>query len=522
MRVWTWFACMMLAAWPLLSLAQDGPATEPQSPPPGNEAVTTSEPPAGPDIKPAAELYTNDRTAAGARAALVEFEKLSLENPDDVAILSWLGFLNVTLDQPEQAIPPLERADSIIRGRGRVDPEILTNLGNAYMAARRFDDAERTYSELTGLSPNVALFWYNLGGFYLERNRNAEAITAYERALSIESGSGAGTVALDSASRPLVLNNLGRAHEKLGNLDRAEEYYVQAATADPSSRLFNRNAGVVLHKQEKLERALPYLEAALRDKPDDERLVLVLADTYIRLEREDEALDLLEPLQNSFDRNGTYWYNLGVLRARAGNQAGAQDAYERAEKIDPNDEAVLRNLGLIYFRKGQYADAEVRFRKVVQISGTLDNKLNLAAALSKTGKLAQAVEYWREYVRANPNRSDVRMDLANALWNLGDKQMARFHYSTVMQAEPNNVQAITGMGLWNLNEGNRAEAEKLFRRAITADTKYMPAYLNLAVTLERLNRRRDAIATLEDALEIDPNYEDGRRTLDRLRAATTV
>jgi Flp pilus assembly protein TadD len=148
-----------------------------------------------------------------------------------------------------------------------------------------------------------------------------------------------------------------------------------------------------------------------------------------------------------------------------------------------------------------------------------DARINLAAALSKTGSMAEAVEVWRGLVRSHPSRNDLRLDLANGLWSLGETQQARFHYATILQSSPTNVYALNGMGLWHLLQSENGEAEKSFRAAIAANRNFLPAYNNLAVALERLNRRAEAILMLEQALRIDPNFADARRNLERMKAA---
>jgi superkiller protein 3 len=146
-------------------------------------------------------------------------------------------------------------------------------------------------------------------------------------------------------------------------------------------------------------------------------------------------------------------------------------------------------------------------------------KINLAASLSRLGETAQAVEIWRELVRANPSRNDLRLDLANGLWALGETQQARFHYATILQSAPNNAHALNGMGLWHLLQAENGSAEQMFRKAMNVDKNFVAAYNNLAVTLERLNKRAEAILVLEQALRIDPNFADAKRNLQRMKSA---
>jgi tetratricopeptide (TPR) repeat protein len=59
----------------------------------------------------------------------------------------------------------------------------------------------------------------------------------------------------------------------------------------------------------------------------------------------------------------------------------------------------------------------------------------------------------------------------------------------------------------------------MFRKAMNVDKNFVAAYNNLAVTLERLNKRAEAILVLEQALRIDPNFADAKRNLQRMKSA---
>jgi Flp pilus assembly protein TadD len=62
------------------------------------------------------------------------------------------------------------------------------------------------------------------------------------------------------------------------------------------------------------------------------------------------------------------------------------------------------------------------------------------------------------------------------------------------------------------------EAEAAFRAAVQANPKMVAAYNNLAVTMERRNRKKDAIALLERARKIDGTNADVNANLKRMRA----
>jgi tetratricopeptide (TPR) repeat protein len=145
--------------------------------------------------------------------------------------------------------------------------------------------------------------------------------------------------------------------------------------------------------------------------------------------------------------------------------------------------------------------------------------LNLASAAAKAGDLDKSIETWKTVIRENPNRTDVRVNLANALWINKDYDGAKYHYYTALQNSPNNAEAQNGMGLWYLRNSKLPEAKAAFQSSIRANAKFATAYNNLAVTLERMNQRKQAIGVLERATKIAPDNQQITDNLRRMKAA---
>ncbi len=461
--------------------------------PPGQE------PEVGIQVTDAAKLYREGKLSE----AIVLLEGLEKRNPQNVDVLAWLGFVYVRNNEPAKAVPVLERALAL---RPR-DLETLNNLGNAYAGSGQADKAIAQYQAMSALNPKMSEPYYNMGNIELGRKAFQKAIDYYREAI------------LRKSDDAFSFNNLGAGHEGLKQYDRAASAYGKASSLRPDIPLFGRNAGFALLRLRQQVEAIPYLERAIKD-PKDKASALALAEIYQRAKKPKEALRIMEALKDELTDNGPFWFNLGVMRNLDGNSAGAEAAYRKAMEINPNDADVLNNLGLVLFRKGDYPEATTMFQRLVGMKPeSISAKLNLAACYARQNDYAKAVEYWKEYVRQDPNRIDVRLDLANALWQLDDKQGARFHYTQVLSLDKNNVVALNGMGLFFLSESKLTDAERLFRQAMASKKDFMPPYNNLAITLERANKRPEAIKVLESALKINPGFEEARKNLERMRAA---
>lgn len=417
--------------------------------------------------------------------------------------LSWLGYISLSRGENEMAIEYLTRARAVDRN----DLEVLNNLGAAYLRTEKFTAATDVFESIVSLRPDLFEPLYNLGVCYQQNNRHADALNAYNRALEIR------------PDDPFAWNNKGRAHESLGQLREAAQAYSRASDLRPTEIVFARNATVMLSKAGMAGDAARYMER-VNQLGGDSSIQMVSVEGMVRAGQFQEADALLASLEGTQAGNAGYWYNRGVVASALGRGDDAIRFYRQAYEMDPQDVDTLNNLGLLYYGMEQFEEALPLFQEQVRLNPTsFEARMNLAATLSRTGKMTEAVELWRQLVRENPRRNDVRLDLANGLWTIGEAQQARFHYATILQSDARNAGAHNGMGLWHLLNAKNADAEASFRTAMSIDKNLYSAYNNLAVALERQNKRAQAILVLEQVLQMKPDFAEAQRNLQRMKAA---
>ena len=85
--------------------------------------------------------------------------------------------------------------------------------------------------------------------------------------------------------------------------------------------------------------------------------------------------------------------------------------------------------------QGQYGKARDALRAAEHTD--VDVLFLEAQILAHQGRLSEAVAAYRAILAANPGLTPVRQILAQTLFNMGDYDAARFHFRTLMEAEPN-------------------------------------------------------------------------------------
>lgn len=193
-------------------------------------------------------------------------------------------------------------------------------------------------------------------------NDAARAETALQRALSID--------AADEGARA-ALKALYEKHQRFAQLaamleeeaDRLEDPAKKVAAYQAVSKLR-------LEKLDDPGQAAAALEKASKLKPDDRELLLPLCDLYVRAGRGGEAVPVLRQIIASFGNKRTkelagFHQRLGQALESAGDTAGALEQYDAAFKIDLTNVAVLRDLGKLTYRTGDYERSQKTFRALL-------------------------------------------------------------------------------------------------------------------------------------------------------------
>lgn len=162
------------------------------------------------------------------------------------------------------------------------------------------------------------------------------------------------------------------------------------------------------------------------------------------------------------------------------NYEQAFKTLKEAEELDREDPVIQNNLGLAYFVKKDFGEAEGRFKSALKLKPSYSDALNNLARVH--------IELTR-YDEAIVELNNVTKDLS---------------YPTVEKAYVN-------LGLAYLKKGNSALALNHFRRAIDANGKFCPAHNYYGQALFNLQKFDEALESFETALKLcNNNYDEAR------------
>ncbi|AXC49072.1 hypothetical protein DRW48_04685 [Paracoccus suum] len=214
-----------------------------------------------------------------------------------------------------------------LRRLGEVRPVAELARVDALARADRLDDAEKAATVLTAAHPELASAWVALGDILRQREKYAQAVPAYTKALGLIEKT-------NSEGRWFPLYARGIAYERSGDFAAAE--------AD--------------------------MRAALKIRPEQAQILNYLGYSFIDRGHDlDEALGMIEKAAKLRPDDGYIQDSLGWGLYRLGRYAEAVTPMERAATQMSNDPLVNDHLGDVYWMVGRTREAEIQWSRALNL-----------------------------------------------------------------------------------------------------------------------------------------------------------
>ncbi|MBM4365181.1 MAG: tetratricopeptide repeat protein [Deltaproteobacteria bacterium] len=301
----------------------------------------------------------------------------------------------------------------------------------------------------------------------------------------------------------------GAALVALERPDGAQRYLDEALRLDPTRADLHLALGALYRAQKDLHLAIRHLENACRASPESWECHLLLGRTLAERARQVGGTRLVERAQ----------FHLVQALAR-----------EPSPDLLP---VLMRDLGLLCLQTGRYHDAEklfVRLRQHPRFSNAARKHLGQVAF--GLGKYKGAIQHYRQYLEgvaahAHGDDAGVLAQIGLAYLHLGELAKAREHCNKALLLDPDLLAARHALGCVLVEEGQVADAIKVFRDTLQEHPDDMVSYVELA----RTRRRAGDVAWLQRALEVEVSGfdqlpptggEQAPRTVARRRIAVLL
>ena len=474
------------------------------------------------------------------QAQVGQGDALSLQNHDNDALRCYREAIRLA---PKEPIPYLGLSRSLLRASSGSDaareareaaqkylslrgsgPQPYLFIAESFRRERKEAEAQETLEKAESLYPTDVNILYSLARAYRALGETAQATAVLERQrrlIAFEERKQALFQKISNAERTGDMTTARRLHievarsfEANGAYLAALDHFLKAQALSAVSENIGPDIARLLQRPEL---------AGLRYRNRSPEDILSEAKTALKAKQYDKASQAFLAALKQDPRNVAAMEGVGLAllgREREGDAATAVKYLISATRLDPKRAVAQMALGDLY----QAAHLPEEAQKCYQAATEADP--GDAAAWRRLGTVLRTFASHKEETEAafaravelSPNDAGLRLDQAEALAELGKTDAAETAYRAALAraADAQEVQARVGAFLARSNNADkRAEAEKLLRSALSADSNDDFTRYQLGALLAGENNLREAVALLEQSVAHDERALDALYALSR-------
>ena len=386
-------------------------------------------------------------------------------DPKNLPALFNLGFIAKKQLEYVQAENYLDRALHI-------DPnyaDALFELGSLKMEQRKFDEAIPLLRRCSEVSPRPSGAYYKLA----LAERSAHQLEASQRDMNVFK-----TLSKNPQPGPYPLQHF---------FD-----YVERRSA--------------LSAQQKNETDLRQLQAEVQQHPDRPRSLHLLAEAYLKLNRTNDAIEVIKRLDDVSGGDFRTNLSVGVLLGQSRLYPEAIHYFQAAIEANPGSDEAKYNLADAYFQSGEYANA-LQSLLSVSSDGQKDSSYSalIGDVYARLGRMADAIQYLQQATVASPDNDQYCAWLALAYLRADRADGAQATVQDGLARIPDSGTLHWVAGVVAVAQGSVREAEAYFVKAQELmPTREIP-FMSLGILYYEAGRIDDARQVLLRCMEMFPH-----------------
>src|SRR3989441_6820668 len=486
-----------------------------------------------------AQVYAEQRKALQALELLLKARKLAPGNTD---IIFLMGRLSMMQSYFEDAIQVLEEGLKIAPERAdlhaalgesyftvgkvdkatqefqtliRLDPSARSYvfMGLCYRHLGRFDEARKYLKEGLKKDPHNAACLYNLGFIENKQGNYPEAEKVLEEAVKASPNYDDALYELASVkiaqkkyedALPLlkrcaklttksaqVYYKLATAERVLRQSDAAERdlKIFETLSKDPSAGPYpfqhffeSVNQRMDLPPRQKAELDLQELLQVDARRPNQPRILYLLAETYLKVNQFDEARKTVARMDEVSGGDVRTALGMGELLARYKLYPEAIRHFQAALRADPGSDDAKYNLANAYFQVHDYSRALDAVEQCSPQSRNDEAFLALMADIdAHLGRTAEATRIFEKAIEKNPDNDQYYLSQALTQLRAGNTGAAQQALRRGLTRTPDSGRILWGLGVVSVLEGKNAQAEEYLKRALDLMPEWQGAYSTLGL-----------------------------------------
>jgi len=291
-------------------------------------------------------------------------------------------------------------------------PELMDRLGRMQLQLKENVLALGTFTNLVMLQPNTARARLGLAEALLANNEASAAWISVRRAIDTE-----------PASVPAVRAGVAMAL-RANKPDQALAMARRLQSELPyDSTGYQLEGEVELSRQQFDAAAAAFTKAMTRTSPAE--AAQRLHSTLLRARKPDEAQRVAERWLKDHPRDTGMWFHLGDAAVAQNRLAEAEERYRQVLQLQPKNVQALNNVAYMLAKQNKPGAVALAEKAVQLAPGRAALMDTLAASYAQENQLTKAVEMQTRVVALAPEAPQYRLTLARLQLQAGNRTAAR-------------------------------------------------------------------------------------------------
>lgn len=373
-------------------------------------------------LRSLADLYLESNDFDGARTFVNEIIEKTPDDPLAILLSSWL-------DSKDKSKPinneRLDRLNAILSSLGpdviAAQPELLYISGLTAFFNGNTEQASKDFAKYLTKNPNDMQAVILLSRTYMATQQNKQALLLLEKHQ---------TKLLENLDSALLLGELfinsNRAFKAQSLVDELEPLYPN----DSRLQLFKIKLMMVRGKQDE---ALAILDNNLSQNLNNPTFLFTYSMLNLQGGKKEKALDGANALISLYPDDANFLNLKAGILIRLNKLDNAIELIEKTLNIEPNLFPAKFNLASIYSRKGELRQSNALIEELLAVSPTHLQVLTLKAHnLVADNQLENAIALYNDIIVLNPRDQYAKSQLASIYMRMGNYDSALYHIDRLL------------------------------------------------------------------------------------------
>ena len=452
---------------------------------------------------------------------------------DDYIFDFILGTVYMKSKDYSEAIAPLKKALE----KAPDNITVINSLGTCNIAAGNTNEALKIYEKALEISPDNAMTYYNIGSVYQIQQNHEKAIEYLEKAVELEEDE-------------TFLQALAMSEAKIGDYDCALKHYKQLAIMCPSKENYKYNIVTCYEAMGDYQTAIKMLEGMVYVNPKFIMPAQKLANLYIKTNQLTKAKEIFDNVLLKNKVTAEVLHQYAVLSSSLCDTDTAEKILKKVIRMNPQYAKAHKDLGIIYLNKRLFDYAEDEFQTALKLSPddfeilfeygnflysisknqeaeryyteALEKEPNNPLALTFMAlnklimnQLDEAYDYIMKAIKVEPNHEYIQFCAGRILYARKEYEEAKMYLVKAVEQNP-DIETQNTLALTYFALGNYELALNIFKNINNKMPKSISVLMDIARCYENLQDNDNALAYLDQVVEIFPENEDAQEMIRKL------